>query len=218
VARVHIVGHSFGGGVAMQFAAVHPQRVSSLTLISSGGLGREVSPSMRAVLLPGSAPIIRLITHRFLTGPMRVAVRFLAARGIRSRDFNERAVDTLAALQGEGRLAGFIGSLRSVIDLKGQTVTVLDQLEILDPRRLLIVWGEADPMLPVRQARIIHDVLPGSRLVVMAESGHEPHADVPDAVLEEILQHADDHLPVWSPDSAWENSPMATTSSVVQGG
>ena len=200
--RVHLVGHSLGGGVAMQFAFEEPQRVSSLTLISSGGLGTEVSYSMRAAVLPGSGHVIRVITHRIITDPMRRVVAWFAERGHRSRDFNERSVTTLEGLQHPGRLAAFIGSLRSVIGLKGQRITVLDRLEILDPSRLLIIWGERDPMLPVRHGRTMEELLPGTRLVVLAQSGHEPHADEPQRVIAEILAHTSPGLPDWAPPSA----------------
>lgn len=199
IERVHVVGHSLGGGVAMQFAWQEPARVSSLTLISSGGLGTDVAMSMRAVVLPGAAPVIRIITHRVVTRPMRRAVQWLSARGLRSRDFNERSVQTLEGLQHAGRLAAFVGTLRSVIGMRGQRITVLDRLEILDPQRLLIIWGARDPMLPVRHGLSIQGLLPGTRLVVLADCGHEPHADEPDSVIAEVLAHTREGLPEWSP-------------------
>ncbi len=55
VERASIVGHSLGGGVAMQFFYQFPQRTERLALISSGGLGREVSPLLRSPPRPGSA-------------------------------------------------------------------------------------------------------------------------------------------------------------------
>ena len=49
-----LVGHSFGGGVALQMAYLFPDRVDALVLVSSGGLGRELNPLLRAATLPGS--------------------------------------------------------------------------------------------------------------------------------------------------------------------
>src|SRR5256714_6210388 len=60
IERATIVGHSLGGGVAMQFFYQFPQRVERLVLISSGGLGREVSPMLRGAALPGAAMLVRL--------------------------------------------------------------------------------------------------------------------------------------------------------------
>src|SRR5919106_6190668 len=52
--RGTVVGHSFGGGIAMQFAYLFPEYTERMALISSGGLGKEVHPLLRAATLPGS--------------------------------------------------------------------------------------------------------------------------------------------------------------------
>lgn len=52
--RVTLVGHSLGGGVAMQFAYQFPERTERLVLVASGGVGRGVSPVLRACSLPGA--------------------------------------------------------------------------------------------------------------------------------------------------------------------
>ena len=59
-----VVGHSLGGGVAMQFFYQFPQRTDRLVLVSSGGLGREVSPLLRGAALPGAASLLRVAAHR----------------------------------------------------------------------------------------------------------------------------------------------------------
>ena len=51
--KVTVVGHSFGGGVAMQFAYQFPERTERMMLVASGGLGPEVSPFIRAITTPG---------------------------------------------------------------------------------------------------------------------------------------------------------------------
>src|SRR3954454_21689651 len=63
VERASIVGHSLGGGVAMQFFYQFPQRTERLALISSGGLGREVSPLLRGAALPGASAFVRAAAH-----------------------------------------------------------------------------------------------------------------------------------------------------------
>ena len=64
VERATIVGHSLGGGVAMQFFYQFPQRTERLVLVSSGGLGHDVSPLLRGAALPGSAALLRLAASR----------------------------------------------------------------------------------------------------------------------------------------------------------
>ena len=58
---VTLVGHCLGGGIAMQFCYLFPERVERLVLVSSGGLGRPVSPLFRSVTLPGAEWVLPLI-------------------------------------------------------------------------------------------------------------------------------------------------------------
>src|SRR5205814_2334586 len=61
--RGTVVGHSLGGGIAMQFAYQFPEYCERLVLISSGGLGRDVNPLLRSATLPGSEVVLPLITR-----------------------------------------------------------------------------------------------------------------------------------------------------------
>src|ERR671917_2646993 len=63
VDRASIVGHSLGGGVAMQYFWQFPQRTERLVLVSSGGLGREVSPLLRSMALPGIGLAVTAAAH-----------------------------------------------------------------------------------------------------------------------------------------------------------
>ena len=66
--RVTVVGHSLGGGIAMQFAYQFPERCERLVLVSSGGLGREVHLLLRAAALPGADWVLPFITSPQLLG------------------------------------------------------------------------------------------------------------------------------------------------------
>src|SRR5919107_1080455 len=68
IERATIVGHSLGGGVAMQFFYQFPQRTERLGLISSGGLGREVSPLLRSAAMPGAAAVLAAAAHPRVLG------------------------------------------------------------------------------------------------------------------------------------------------------
>jgi pimeloyl-ACP methyl ester carboxylesterase len=84
VQRATLVGHSLGGGVAMQFAWLFPERCERLVLVSSGGLGRDVSPILRAPTLPGAEWVLPLISASWLLrGGERLAEQ-LARFGLRS--------------------------------------------------------------------------------------------------------------------------------------
>jgi pimeloyl-ACP methyl ester carboxylesterase len=79
--RATLVGHSLGGGVAMQFFYQFPQRVERLVLVSSGGLGREVSPLLRTAALPGMSALLSATIHPRLLGALRGAGGRLRERG-----------------------------------------------------------------------------------------------------------------------------------------
>src|SRR5881409_4439145 len=78
--RATLVGHSLGGGVALQFFYQFPQRTERLVLVSSGGLGREVSPLLRSAALPGASILVALAAHRFLLSTLRHAGERLQRR------------------------------------------------------------------------------------------------------------------------------------------
>ena len=82
IERATIVGHSLGGGVAMQFFYQFPQRVERLALVSSGGLGREVSPMLRTAALPGMSALLSLTIHPRLLAALRGGGARLRERGI----------------------------------------------------------------------------------------------------------------------------------------
>jgi pimeloyl-ACP methyl ester carboxylesterase len=83
IERATIVGHSLGGGVAMQFFYQFPQRVERLVLISSGGLGREVSPMLRTAALPGVSALLSLTIQPRLLAALAGAGRRMRVHGQR---------------------------------------------------------------------------------------------------------------------------------------
>jgi pimeloyl-ACP methyl ester carboxylesterase len=74
--RGTVVGHSFGGGIAMQFSYLFPEYVDRMVLVSSGGLGKEVHPLLRAATLPASEWVLPLIAREW---PIRAGGAVAAA-------------------------------------------------------------------------------------------------------------------------------------------
>src|SRR3954447_18319389 len=90
--KVTVVGHSFGGGIAMQFAYQFPERTERMVLVAPGGLGPEVTPAIRAVTLPGFHQAMGLLTLPGLRQVTTAGMRTLAASGIPGlRDLDEVA-------------------------------------------------------------------------------------------------------------------------------
>jgi pimeloyl-ACP methyl ester carboxylesterase len=83
IARVTLVGHSLGGGIAMVFSYLFPERVDRLVLVASGGLGREVSPLLRSATLPGAEYVLPVIASGWMRDRISFAGRLLGRVGLR---------------------------------------------------------------------------------------------------------------------------------------
>lgn len=182
VPRATILGQSFGGGVAMQLAYQHPELCDRLVLVSSGGLGREVSWLLRLLTLPGAEHLMPLIFPRLVANRGGDVGRLLGHVGVRAPNLAEmwRAYASLAGA--ENRKA-FVRTIRGVIEPGGQTVSALDRLYLASHLPTLIVWGDRDPIIPVRHAQTAHEAIPGSRLAILEGVGHFPHVEAPEQFL-----------------------------------
>jgi len=185
VDRVTLVGHSLGGGIAMQFSYLFPERVDRLVLVSSGGLGRELSLLLRAAALPGAELVLPVIAspwlHRRTTAVAGGLGRLgLDRLGIRpSADLTE-AWRALGELDAEGRRA-FLATVRSVIDPGGQTVTAWGHLPMAATVPTLLVWGAKDRIIPSWHAvTAAQDGFPGCRVEIFDWAGHFPHLAEPE--------------------------------------
>jgi pimeloyl-ACP methyl ester carboxylesterase len=187
--RATLVGHSLGGGVAMQFAYQYPEMIERLVLVSSGGLGPEVSPVLRAAALPG-ADLFISVTAGAGQRVGSVVGRGLSAIGLRpSADIAEVARG-YASLEDADRRAAFLDTLRAVVGTGGQRVAAGDRLYLAEAVPVLIVWGRRDSIIPVRHGEDAHRAIPGSRLDVFEDVGHMPQLEAPGrfiAVLERFL-------------------------------
>ena len=177
--KATVVGHSLGGGIALQFAYQFPERIGRLTLVSSGGLGREVHPLLRAATLPGSELVLPLISNDTVRNAGTAVSQMIGRLGFRAGpDIAEFARGYGSLADGDARQA-FIHTLRAVIDHGGQRVNATDRLYLAADMPSLIVWGRRDPIIPVAHAGIAHRGMPGSRLEVFDDSGHFPQLDDP---------------------------------------
>ncbi|HEX4729302.1 MAG TPA: alpha/beta fold hydrolase [Jatrophihabitans sp.] len=188
--RVTLVGHSLGGGIAMQFWYLFPERVQRLALVSSGGLGRQVSPLLRAAVLPGSEWVLPVIASRWLTTKVDIAGRALSRIGWRARPQLDEAWRGFVSLGDADSRRAFLASTRCVIDIGGQTVSARDFLPTATSVPTLLVWGSRDRIVPVGHGVEAARLIEGSRLELFENAGHFPHLDEPDrfaALLREFI-------------------------------
>jgi pimeloyl-ACP methyl ester carboxylesterase len=182
VERATIVGHSLGGGVAMQFFYQFPQRTERLGLISSGGLGDDVSPLLRAAALPGSGALLRLASSRRVVDGLNVAGIRLRASGNRKGVYLEAVARALRPLGDEGSRRAFVETLRAVIDAHGQRVSARDRLYLLGEMPTLIVWGKRDRTIPVEHGREAAAAIPNCRFEILPRAAHFPNLEDPEGL------------------------------------
>jgi pimeloyl-ACP methyl ester carboxylesterase len=186
IERATFVGHSLGGGVAMQFAYQYPERCERLILVDSGGLGREVHSLLRAATLPGAEFVLPLLTSARILGVGRQIGQALDRVGLSlGTDIAEMAHGHASLGDREARSA-FVHTLRAIVDPGGQRVDATDRLYLAEQLPLLIVWGERDPIIPVAHAHAAHELVRGSRLEVFADAGHFPHVDEPQRFIDVV--------------------------------
>jgi pimeloyl-ACP methyl ester carboxylesterase len=176
IERATIVGQSLGGGVAMQFAYQYPERCDRLVLVSSGGLGREVSWMLRALSLPGAELVLPVLAPAFVRDRGNAISRWLRDHGVR-RDRAAEMWDAYASLSQAENRAAFLRTLRAVVDPGGQAIDASDRLYLTASMPTLIVWGDADTIIPVSHAYAAHEAMPGSRLEVFEGVGHFPQVE-----------------------------------------
>jgi pimeloyl-ACP methyl ester carboxylesterase len=193
--RATIVGHSLGGGIAMQMAYQFPERVERLVLVSSGGLGRQVTPLLRAVALPGAELVLPLLASEPLVSAGAKVGGWLARTGLRIGSDVAAMAGGVASLRDIEARRAFVHTARSVIDVGGQRVSATDKLYLAEAVPTLILWGDRDPIIPARHGIRAHELMPGSRLRIFEGAGHFPHHDDPAGFAAAITEFVDTTRP-----------------------
>lgn len=195
IPKATVVGHSLGGGIAMQFGYQFPDRVSRLVLVDTGGIGREVSPALRAAALPGAELVLPLLFTPTLHDAGLKVRNFFAGIGVRGSADVEGVAEGFASLTKADARRAFLHTVRSVIDPAGQRVSAADRLYLTGEIPSLIVWGEKDRIIPVAHAALAHELMPGSRLEIFPGAGHFPFNDDPDrfvGLIEEFISETEE--------------------------
>jgi pimeloyl-ACP methyl ester carboxylesterase len=191
VDRATLVGHSLGGGIAMQFAYQYPERTERIVLVSTGGVGRQVSPLLKAASLPGSELVLAALNLPGMRAQIGAMVKLLKMSGSRLGIDGADVLRVVDALPDATSRAAFTRTLRAVVDWRGQVGTLLDRCYLTEGMPTMLMWGDKDPILPALHAGLAHVAMPGSRLELFADSGHFPFHTDPQrflSILHEFIQ------------------------------
>jgi pyruvate dehydrogenase E2 component (dihydrolipoamide acetyltransferase) len=175
IERVHLVGHSMGGAIAALLAFRRPERVASLTLIASAGLGPEINPSfidgfVRATRRREAAEVLGLLVY----DPA------LVSRAMVEDVLRYKRLDGVSAALAKVADAWFANG-RQVLDLTGRIATLSPPVQL--------IWGRDDRIIPVAHAEALASRLP---VQILGAAGHLPHMEKAGEVtrlIEQFISH-----------------------------
>lgn len=197
IERVTVVGHSLGGGVAMQFAYQFPQLVDRLILVGAGGVTKDVNVALRIASLPMGTEALALLRLPLVLPALQVVGRvggaMFGSTGL-GRDLPD-VLRILADLPEPTASSAFARTLRAVVDWRGQVVTMLDRCYLTESVPVQLIWGSQDSVIPVSHAQMAHSAMPGSVLEIFDGSGHFPFHDDPDRFVESVEKFIDSTTP-----------------------
>jgi pimeloyl-ACP methyl ester carboxylesterase len=177
--RGTFIGHSLGGGVALQLAYQYPERVDRLVLVAPGGFGRDVTVLLRAASVPGSGHVLAMAAWRPIVEAGTLLAHTLGRLGLQPSTDVEEMGRAYSLLANRSARNAFLHTLRSVVDHQGQRVTALDRTGVAHRFPSLIVWGERDRVVPVQHGRDFQRRVPHTYLALFERAGHFPHRDDP---------------------------------------
>ncbi len=175
--QVTVIGHSLGGGVAMQFAYQFPQLVERMVLVGAGGVTKDVNLALRLAALPGGGEALALLRLPLVLPALNVAGQIIGSLIGSTGPGSDipNALRILADLPEPTASAAFRRTLRAVVDWRGQVVTMLDRCYLTESVPVQLVWGDEDVVIPVSHAHMAHAAMPGSRIEIFPGAGHYPH-------------------------------------------
>lgn len=180
VTRATVVGHSLGGGVAMQFAYQYPELTERLVLVAPGGFGPEVAPAIRLVTTPGFHQAMGVLTLPGIRHLGGAGVRALARCPVAAMWDLDEVANVYESFRDKRQRAAIRHVVRAVVDWKGQVITIVDRAYLTADMPICIIWGEQDHVIPVQHVQTARDVAPTARIEVLPNSGHFPHKSHPD--------------------------------------
>jgi pimeloyl-ACP methyl ester carboxylesterase len=204
--RATFVGHSLGGGIAMQLAYQYPHLCERLVLLASGGLGKEVSMLLRVISLPGAEYVMPVVMTPRLHGAAATIGRAVGRLGLQGGPLVGEIWSSYARLTDRRAQLSFVHTVRAVIDVAGQRINASDRLYLAQDVPTLIVWGDRDAVIPVSHGHLAHELIPGSRLEIVEGAGHFLVLERPDIVEPILTRFLDETEPAEPSLERWRTT------------
>jgi pimeloyl-ACP methyl ester carboxylesterase len=217
IERATVVGHSLGGGVAMQFAYQYPERCERVVLVSSGGVGREVNPVLRLAAAPNADLVLPLLGVQAMRSVVRAGLEVLRLLDTDLGRDADNFMQIFDALPDVASRRAFIRTLRAGVDMAGQCITMLDRCYLMRDRPTLLVWGTRDPIVPYDHGLMAHAAMPWSRLETFEGAGHFPHLTHSEKFLRVLCDFLSSTVPAIHNPVTWREMLRIGRPDTVQG-
>lgn len=185
--KATLVGHSIGGGIAINFATHYPDRVEKLVLVDSTGIPNPLPLRSKFFTLPGVGEFLLSINNNYFR---RKNIKDI---WLHEKDrLTDEAFDELTRCQKvEGSTEILLQILRK--DFFHTLSKEINQLSLLNIPTL-IIWGRHDASIPVEIGEEMYHILEGSQFEVVENGGHMPSWDSPEQFNQAVLAFLDEDL------------------------
>lgn len=185
VERAHLAGNSLGGRLALECALRAPARVASMVLADPAGVGREAHINFRLATLP--------VIGNVLTWPSRFGLKMLWDLAFHDTSFVSKEVveDKYRFASLPGAQAAFLKTLRGFLQFGGFPADQVAALHAALPSiaaPALVIWGQHDQLLPVKQADLLKRLLPRVQVQIFDDCGHVPQVECAERFNREVLR------------------------------
>ena len=177
LSSVNLVGNSMGGRIAMECAAMHPERVNSLVLSAPAGVGVDTLFNFRLASIP--------VLGELLTKPSMFGLGMIWKLAFHNKSFVTRdlVAEKLMLAQQPHAQTVFLTTLRSLLGFAGFHAAPRQAFhariaKIRCPS--LVIWGQQDQFLPVSHVPILKPLLPHARYELVDHCGHVPMTEITD--------------------------------------
>jgi pimeloyl-ACP methyl ester carboxylesterase len=182
ITECDVIGHSYGGGLAMWLLLYRGHMIRRLALVASGGLGRAVAPELRLAALP-------FVVERFGQACMGKVTAVLLALNGRALTAEDR-LRLLGFNTSPGTARAFARTVRDVINWRGQKRHFMDRAhdaQVLPA--LAVFWGDHDRIIPIEHGEAFCSSIDGCTLHRFTGAGHFLHWDRPQALARALLDY-----------------------------